>query len=56
MRVIQLVTACGLVLSTATAAEAQGIDWAKIDGIFGSYTFKGKPSVTYPFVGNYTPP
>ena len=27
-----------------------------ISGIFGSYTFNGKPSVTYPFVGNYIPP
>src|SRR6266403_1092409 len=35
MRVIQLVTACGVVLSTAAAADAQTIDWAKIDGIFG---------------------
>src|SRR6266704_66176 len=35
MRVIQLVTACGVVLSTATATQAQSIDWAKIDGIFG---------------------
>jgi hypothetical protein len=34
MRVIQLVTACGVVLSTAAAANAQAIDWAKIDGIF----------------------
>src|SRR5712671_5008937 len=35
MRVIQLVTACGVVLSTAAAADAQSIDWAKVDGIFG---------------------
>jgi hypothetical protein len=27
--------ACGVVLSTVAAADAQGIDWAKIDGIFG---------------------
>ena len=25
-----------------------------IDGLFGSFIFKGKPTVTYPFVGNYT--
>jgi hypothetical protein len=35
MRVIQLVTACGIVLSTAAAAEAQGIDWAKVDATLG---------------------
>lgn len=27
-----------------------------IDGLFGSFTFKGKPSVTYPFIGQYSPP
>src|SRR5712671_2591229 len=31
----RILAACGAVLSTVTAAEAQGIDWAKIDGIFG---------------------
>src|SRR5260221_5942776 len=35
MRVIKLLSACGIVLSTAAAADAQSIDWAKIDGIFG---------------------
>jgi hypothetical protein len=35
MRVIQLLTACGVVLSTVAAADAQGIDWAKIDSTFG---------------------
>jgi hypothetical protein len=36
MRVMQLVTACGIVLSTAAAAaHAQGIDWDKIDTTFG---------------------
>jgi Domain of Unknown Function (DUF1259) len=35
MRVIQLLTACGVVVSTAAAAHAQGIDWAKIDSTFG---------------------
>src|SRR3981189_2968079 len=35
MRVIQLVTACGVVLSTVAAADAQTIDWAKIDATFG---------------------
>jgi hypothetical protein len=33
MRVMQLITACGVVLSTA-AAHAQGIDWDKIDATF----------------------
>src|SRR5712671_627466 len=31
----RILAACGAVLSTVAAAEAQGIDWAKIDGIFG---------------------
>ena len=35
MRVIKLLAACGVVLSTAASAHAQAIDWAKIDGIFG---------------------
>jgi hypothetical protein len=35
MRVMRLITACGIVLSTAAAAEAQGIDWAKIDATLG---------------------
>jgi hypothetical protein len=35
MRLVKLLTACGVVLSTAAAAHAQGIDWAKIDGILG---------------------
>jgi hypothetical protein len=35
MRVIKYLTACGIVLSTAAAADAQAIDWAKVDGIFG---------------------
>src|SRR6202158_1174392 len=35
MRVVQFVTACGIVLSTAAAADAQGIDWAKIDATLG---------------------
>jgi len=35
MRVIQLVTACGVALATVATAEAQGIDWTKIDATFG---------------------
>jgi hypothetical protein len=35
MRVIKLLAACGIALSTAGGAHAQAIDWAKIDGIFG---------------------
>ena len=31
----RILAACGAVLSTVAAADAQGIDWAKIDGIFG---------------------
>ena len=27
-----------------------------VNGVFGSTTFTNKPSVTYPFVGNYQPP
>jgi len=35
MRVIRLLAACGVVLSTTAGAHAQAIDWAKIDGILG---------------------
>src|ERR1700730_18493130 len=35
MNVFRIFAACGAVLSTVAAAEAQNIDWAKIDGIFG---------------------
>jgi hypothetical protein len=35
MRVIQLLAACGVVVSTAAAAHAQGVDWDKIDTTFG---------------------
>src|SRR5215471_1367072 len=35
MRLIKLLAAWGVVLSTAASAHAQAIDWAKIDGILG---------------------
>jgi hypothetical protein len=35
MRVVPFLAACGVILSSVAGAEAQGIDWAKIDGIFG---------------------
>jgi hypothetical protein len=35
MRVIKLLSACAVVLSTAAGAQAQAIDWAKIDGVLG---------------------
>src|SRR5262249_43937295 len=35
MRVIKLLSACAVVLSAAASAQAQAIDWAKIDGVFG---------------------
>jgi hypothetical protein len=35
MRSIQLLTGCSMVVSTAAAANAQAIDWAKIDTTFG---------------------
>jgi Domain of Unknown Function (DUF1259) len=35
MRVVQIVAACGVVLSSAAAAHAQGIDWSKVDAAFG---------------------
>ncbi len=35
MRIVKIAAACGVVLSTIAAADAQGIDWAKIDGILG---------------------
>ena len=33
--VFRILAACGAVLSTVAVADAQSIDWAKIDGIFG---------------------
>ena len=38
MRMIQFAAACGVVLSTAAAADAQGIDWAKVDTTCLLYT------------------
>src|SRR5260370_4517938 len=35
MRVIKLLSACGIIVSTVAGAHAQAIDWTKIDGIFG---------------------
>jgi hypothetical protein len=35
MRIVKIAAACGAVLSTIATADAQGIDWAKVDGIFG---------------------
>jgi hypothetical protein len=35
MHAIRIITACSILMSTAAAAEAQGIDWAKIDATFG---------------------
>jgi uncharacterized protein DUF1259 len=35
MNVFRIFAACGAMLSTVAAADAQSIDWAKIDGIFG---------------------
>ena len=35
MRIVKIAAACGAVLSTIATADAQGIDWAKIDGILG---------------------
>jgi hypothetical protein len=35
MRVIKLLSACGIIMSAIAGAYAQAIDWAKIDGIFG---------------------
>jgi Domain of Unknown Function (DUF1259) len=35
MRIVNIAAACGAVLSTIATADAQGIDWAKIDGILG---------------------
>ena len=35
MNVFRIFAACGAVLSTVATADAQSIDWAKIDGIFG---------------------
>ncbi len=35
MRIVKIAAACGALLSTIATADAQAIDWAKIDGIFG---------------------
>src|SRR5262245_30541849 len=35
MRVIKLLSACSIIASTIAGADAQAIDWAKIDGILG---------------------
>jgi hypothetical protein len=35
MRIVNIAALCGAVLSTIATADAQGIDWAKVDGIFG---------------------
>jgi hypothetical protein len=35
MRIIKLLGACAIMVSTAEGALAQAIDWAKVDGIFG---------------------
>jgi hypothetical protein len=32
---VKLLGACGIIVSTIAGAQAQAIDWAKIDGIFG---------------------
>jgi hypothetical protein len=40
--------------TAVTVAIATDTNGYTIDGIFGSFKFTGKPTVTYPFVGNYT--
>jgi len=35
MRIVKIAAACGALLSTIATADAQAIDWAKIDCIFG---------------------
>src|SRR5581483_3406745 len=35
MKIFRILAACGAVLSTVAAADAQGVDWAKVDGILG---------------------
>src|SRR5262249_43495903 len=35
MRALKLLSACGIVVSTAAGAHAQAFDWTKVDGIFG---------------------
>jgi len=35
MLIVKIAAACGALLSTIATADAQAIDWAKIDGIFG---------------------
>jgi uncharacterized protein DUF1259 len=35
MRIVKIAAACGAVLSTIATADAQGIDWAKVDATLG---------------------
>ena len=55
------ITPAGVGDSTATPSTwspttmTVSITGYTIDGIFGSFTFNGKPTVTYPFVGVYSP-
>jgi hypothetical protein len=45
----RILAACGAVLSTVAAADAQSIDWAKIDGIFGRTGAVGGAAHRYGF-------
>src|ERR1700720_2585225 len=47
--VFRILAACGAVLSTVAAADAQSIDWAKIDGIFGRTGAVGGAAHRYGF-------
>jgi uncharacterized protein DUF1259 len=49
MRVIKLLAAYGVVLSTTAGAHAQAIDWAKIDGILGRTSAVGGAVHRYGF-------
>jgi Domain of Unknown Function (DUF1259) len=49
MRVIRLLGACGIVVSTAAGAQAQAVDWAKIDGILGRTGAVGGAAHRYGF-------
>jgi Flp pilus assembly protein TadG len=40
--------------TAVTVSIATDTNGYTIDGVFGSFKFSGKPTVTYPFVGNYT--
>jgi hypothetical protein len=50
MRVIKLLSAWGIIVSTIGGANAQAIDWTKIDGIFGRTQPSAAPFIATVFL------